>query len=212
MTFSDRRFRVIAAFVGINLLLVVVGWVAVIAPQRSAAATAAAAAQVAQSQLGALQPGSSQGRPSHQPAINTSCIYKLDTALPSQSDITNLLFELQRVAKVSGVKVTGVSPQAASATASGYTVLPINLNLDGSYFAVTTFLHNLRTLVHSGGACPAAKGPLFGVTAVSFSGTEPNGNVPATAGIDAYYYGVTAGAAAPVSPTATDTTTTTTGG
>ena len=211
MTFSDRRFRLIAAFAGINILLVVAGWIAVVAPQRSAAATAAAAAQVAESQLDALQPGSSSGPPNQHPTVHTSCIYKLDTALPSQADMTNLLFELQRVGKASGVKITGITPQTASATASGYTVLPINLTLDGNYFAVTRFLHDLRALVPAGGACPAAKGPLFAVTSVAFSGIEPNGNVPATAGIDAFYYGVTAGATAPVSPAATDTTTTTGG-
>jgi len=210
MTLSSRRFRLIAAFVGINILLVVVGWVAVIAPQRSAAATAAAAAHLAQSQLGALQPGSSHG-PGQKPTVHTSCIYKLDTALPSQADQAGVLFELQRVAKASGVKVLGVSPQTAAATASGYTAQPINLDLDGSYFAVTRFLHNLRMLVPAGGACPAARGPLFAVTAVSFSGTEPDGDAPATAGIEAFYYGVTAGATAPVTPAATDTTTTTGG-
>lgn len=211
MTLSSRRFRLIAAFVGINILLVVVGWIAVIAPQRHAAATAAVAAQLAQTQLAQSQPGSSHGPSQQQPTVHSSCVYKLDTALPSQADQAAVLFELQHVAKSSGVKLQGVSPQTAEAMASGYTVQPINLTLDGSYFAVTRFLRNLRTLVSTGGACPAAKGPLFGVTNVSFSGMEPNGNVPVTAGIEAFYYGVTAGATAPVSPTATDTTTTTGG-
>jgi hypothetical protein len=210
MMLSSRRFRLIAAFIGINLLLVVVGWVAVVAPQRSAAATAATAAQLAQSQLGALQPGSSHG-PGRQPAVHTSCLYRLDTALPSQADQAAVLFQLQRVAKVSGVKLQGVSPQTAQAMGSGYTVQPINLTLEGSYFAVTQFLRNLRSLVPAGGACPVAKGPLFAVTAVSFSGTGPNGATPVTAGIEAFYYGVTAGATAPATPAATNTTTTTGG-
>ena len=210
MTLSNRRFRLIAAFAGINILLVVVGWVAVIAPQQNAAATAATAAQVAQSQLDAFQHGSSHG-PNQQPTVHTSCIYRLDTALPSQADMTSLLFELERVAKASGVKLMGISPQTAQAMASGYTVVPITLNLDGTYFAVTRYLHDLRTLVPAGGACPAAKGPLIAVTTVAFSGTGPHGDAPATAGINAFYYGVTAGATAPVSPTGTDTTTTTGG-
>lgn len=210
MTASSRQFRLIAAIVGINLLLVLIGWFAIIGPQRSAAATAAANAQLAQSQLDALRPGGSGGQVS-QPKVQTSCIYKLDTALPSRADETNLLFELQRVAAASGVKVLGVSPQPAQAMTGGYTVLPVSLSLDGSYFAVTQFLHSLRTLVPAGGNCPVATGPLFAVTSVSFSGTEPNGNIPATAGIEAFYYGVTAGATAPVDPTATDTTTTTGG-
>lgn len=210
MTLSSRQFRLIAAFVGLNLVLVLVGWVAVVAPQRHAAATAAASAQLVQNQLDAYRPGSSGG-PVTQPKVHTSCLYRLDTALPSQADQPNLLFELQRVATGSKVKVLGISPQPAQAMTGGYTVVPINLTLDGSYYAVTQFLHNLRALVSKGGGCPAAKGSLFAVTSVTFSGVEPNGNVPATAGIEAFYYGVTAGATAPVDPTATDTTTTTGG-
>jgi hypothetical protein len=210
MNLSDRRFRLIAALVGINILLIVVGWVALVSPQRHDAATAAASALLAQTQLATLQPGSAQ-HPTPQPAVHTSCIYKLNTALPSQADTPNLIFELQRVAKVSGVKLLGISPQPAQATASGYTVEPINLSLDGKYYAMTQFLHNLRTLVSAGGKCPTAKGPLYSVTAVSISGVGTSGDAPATASIDAFYYGVTAGATAPAPPTTTDTTTTTGG-
>ncbi len=210
MSFSDRRFRLIAGFAALNIVLVVIGWVALVSPQRHDAATAAVATQLAQSQLGALNPGSSQ-HPAPQPAIHTSCIYKLNTALPSQADTPNLMFELQRVAKASHVKLLGISPQTAQAAASGYTVEPINLNLDGKYVAMTQFFHNLRMLVTAGAGCPAAKGPLFAVTSLSFSGVQPGGDAPATATIDAFYYGVTAGAAAPISTTATDTTTTTGG-
>lgn len=210
MTLSSRQFRLIAAFAGLNILLVVLGWVALVAPQRHAAATAAANLQLAQSQLDAFKPGSSHG-PTKQPVVHSSCIYKLDTALPSQPDQTDLIFELQRVAKASGVKILGISPQAAQALASGYTAQPINLSLNGSYFSVTRYLQSLRTLVSAGRGCPAARGPLFAVTSVSFSGAGTSANVPATAGIEAFYYGVTAGATAPVDPTATDTTTTTGG-
>src|SRR5207342_456054 len=103
--------------------------------------TAATAALLAQNQLGSLNPGSSSDGPAKQPAVHSSCVYKLDTALPSQADTPNLMFELQHVAKVSGVKLLGISPQPAQATANGYTVVPINLNLDGRYYAVTQYLH-----------------------------------------------------------------------
>ena len=57
-----------------------------------------------------------------------------------------------------------------------------------------------------------AHGPLFAVTSVTFSpGTGKGHEVPATVGLQAFYYGVTAGASAPASTTDTDTTTTTGG-
>ena len=209
MTLSSRQIRLIAAFAGINVALVVGGWVALVSPQRHDASAAAASAQAVQSQIDNLKTGSPTQGPTTQPAIHTSCIYKLNTALPSHADQPGLLLELQQVAKASGVKLLGVSPLQPAAVAAGYTVEPINVNLDGSYFAVTHFLHNLRTLVAGGDGCPVARGPLFSVTSVSFSGTGSNGNATATAGIEAFYYGVTAGATAP--PSTTDTTTTTGG-
>jgi len=210
MTLTTRQIRLIAAFAGINVLLVVVGWMALVAPQRHNASTAAASAQQAQTQLATLLgQGSRSHGPIKQPAIHTSCLYTLDTALPSEADTPGLILELQQVAKASGVKIVGISPQAATAAPTGYTVEPINLQLDGSYYEVTGFLRNLRTLVSAGKGCPVAKGPLFAVTSVTFSGAGADGDAPATAGIEAFYYGVTAGAAPPVSTT--DTTTTTTG-
>ncbi len=211
MTLSSRQIRLIAIFAVVNVVLVVAGWAEVISPQRHAAATAAASAQSVQSQIDALHTGGHTKVPTKQPAIHTSCIYKLDTALPSQADQPGLLLELQAVAKASHVRILGISPQTATAIAAGYTAQPINLNLDGSYFDVTRFLYNLRTLVSKGNGCPVAKGPLFAVSSVTFSGTEPDGDSPATAGIEAFYYGVAAGASAPVS-TDTSSTTTTTGG
>lgn len=209
MALSTRQLRLIAVFAGINVLLIVGGWVALVSPQRHDASTAAAGAQLAQSQLDTLlgRGSGSDPAPIKQPAIHTSCLYKLDTALPSQEHQPDLLLEINRVARSSGVEVASISPQAAAATAMGYTVVPINLSLNGSYFAVTRFLHNLRTLVADHKGCPVANGPTFGVTSVALTqGTAKNAET-ATVGIAAYYYGVTGGAAAPVS--ATDTTTTT---
>ncbi|HEY2353921.1 MAG TPA: type 4a pilus biogenesis protein PilO [Gaiellaceae bacterium] len=213
MSLSKRQIRLIAIFAGINVLLIVAGWMMLVSPQRHDAATAAASALLAQNQLDTSLgqgPGSGSHGPVKQPPINTSCLYKLDTALPSRADQTNLLFELNRVAKSSGVTVISISPQAAQATALNYTVVPVNLSLNGSYFSVTRFLHNLRSLVSDPNGCPVANGPAFGVTSVAMTPGADKDEAPATVSIAAYYYGVTGGATPPASPT--DTTTTTTGG
>src|SRR6478609_7607681 len=99
MTLSSRQFRLIAAFAGINIAVVVGGWVAVVSPQRHDAAAAAASALAVQSQIDNLKVGNPSQGPTKQPAIHTSCIYKLNTALPSQADQAGLLLELQQVAK-----------------------------------------------------------------------------------------------------------------
>ena len=106
------------------------------------------------------------------------------------------------------MSVIGISPQVGQATTTGYTVVPINLTVNGSYFHLTGFLRNLRMLVRQHGGCPRAKGQLFAVASVAFS-SSGSAVSSATVGIQAFYYGVTAGATPPVDPTTTDTTTTT---
>ena len=200
MTLSTRQIRLIAAFVGANLLLVLVGWFAVVSPQRDAAAAAAAQAQQAQTELDVLN-GQVSGGPTKQPTIHTAGIYALDTALPSQADQPNLLLELDRVAKVSGVKILGISPQPATATLGGYTVVPMSLSVEGSYFEVTGFLRNLRMLVSEHDGRLIANGPLFAATSLSFISGQEEGDAPAQVGLQVFYYGTTAGAAAPASTT-----------
>jgi hypothetical protein len=212
MTLSTRRFRLIAAFAGLNILLVVVGWMALVAPQRQAAAAAAAKQQAAQTQLETLVGGDSGSHgPTKQPAIHTAKLYTLDTALPAQGDQPGLLLELSRLATASGIHLLSISPQAAQANPGGYTVVPINLNLNGTYFKLTGFLQTLRLLVSEQHGRVIANGPLFGVTSVAFSPGTNKHDATATVGLDAFYYGVTAGAAPPANTMATDTTTTTGG-
>lgn len=208
MTLSARQIRRIAAIAGVNILLVVGGWMALISPQRHDAAKAAAKTQLAQNELADLLGTNSKGGPTTQPVIHTADIYALDTALPSQPDQPDLLFELDRVAAASRVKIIGLSPQTGQAMASGYTVVQINLQLAGTYYHLTDFLGNLRTLVSERRGHLIANGPLFSVTSGALAPTT-NGDAPATVQLDAYYYGVTAGATAPASTT--DTTTTTSG-
>ncbi len=210
MTTRQRRFAIFAA---LNLLLLVVGWFALISPQRHDAAAAAAQEQVVQSQIAALTV-SSQGS-NKRPAIHTADLYALDTALPSQLDEPDLLFELDRLAAASDVKILSITPQAAQAATANYTVQPINLSLSGDYFQLTGFLRKLRVLVSDHHGRLIANGPLFAVTAVALApGESDEGNAHvevATVGLAAYYYGFVGGAAPPAVTTDT-TTTTTTGG
>lgn len=208
------RQRQLAVFAALNVLILVIGWFALVAPQRSNAASASAQQQDVQSRLAALT-GASQS-PTTQPAIHTSDLYALDTALPSQEDQPDLLFEIDRLAKASDVEVMGVTPQALQATTS-YTVRPINIQLSGSYFRLTRFLRSVRILVSERQGRLIANGPLFAVTSVAVTpattstakGTKIQGET-ANVGLAAFYYGIVGGVA-PSSTTTTDTTTTTGG-
>lgn len=201
------RHRLLAAFAAANLLLIVAGWFMLVAPQRQAAAATAAQEQAVQTELAAL---SGTSGPTKQPAIHTSDLYALDTALPSQEDQPDMLFELDRLTKASGVAILGISPQAGLGTSTGYTVVPINLQLSGSYFHLTDFLHRLRMLVTRQHGRLIANGPLFAVTSVTLAPGSKKGEELASVGVATFYYGTVAGATAP--PVVDTTTTNTTGG
>jgi len=207
----NARNRNLVAFAVINVAILVGGWFMLVSPQRNDAATTAAQEQVVMSQLAALT-----GKPQHPapaPAIHTSDLYALGTALPSQVDQPDLLFELDRLAQTNDVKILNLTPQTPTMASSSLSVQPINLSLAGSYFHVTGFLRSLRVLVSDRGGRLVANGPLFAVTSVSLApGTSDDGTAKAevaTVGMAAYYYGAIAGATPPPS---TDTTTTSTTG
>jgi len=211
----SSRQRQFAVFAALNILILVVGWFALISPQRHDAASAATQEQVVLNELSALTGPAHVSHEQQQPAIHTSDLYVLDTALPSHVDQTDLLFELDQLATAADVKVLGISPQAPQAATTNYTVQPINLSLSGSYFNLTRFLRSLRILVSEHHGRLIANGPLFAVTSVSFSPGETSDGTgkgeAATVSLAAYYYGIVGGAAPPVDTTTTDTTTTTGG-
>jgi len=209
MTSRQRR---LAIFGGLNIALVVLGWVVLISPQRSDAASATAKEQLVQTQLAALTSGNPKG-PTKQPAIHTSDIYTLDTALPSQVDQPELLLELDQLATASSVKILSLAPQTPTAV-TGYTIQPITLSLSGNYFQLTGFLRSLRLLVSEHQGHLIANGPLFAVTSVGLapgqSAAKTGKSEVATVSMAAYYYGTVGGATPPA--TTTDTTTTSTTG
>ncbi|MDX6480132.1 MAG: Pilus assembly protein PilO [Gaiellaceae bacterium] len=231
MTMRQRR---LAAFAAFNLLLIVGGWMMLVSPQRHDAAAASAQAEQMQTKLTALE--ISAKSPSRPPAVHTSGLYGLDTALPAQLDEPDLLFELDRMAAASGVQILGITPQPAQAAPANYTILPLNLQLNGKYAHLTQFLRTLRQLVGKHNGQLVANGPLFAVTGLAFTPATPGASnlsvqlptsdspslvplaestdhgVNATVTLAAFYYGYVEGALAPSVATDTTTTDTTTSG
>jgi hypothetical protein len=205
------RQRQLAIFAVINLAIVAGGWTMLISPQRSHASAAAAQEQLVQNELAQLTSGGPT-RPVKQPTIHTADLYALGTALPSQLDQPDLLFELDQVATESGVKIINISPQTPVA-GNNFTVQPLNLSVNGTYFQLTSFIKKLRLLVSDKQGHLIANGPLFAVTSVALapgqSSAQSKTGESATVGLAAYYYGMVGGASAPA---ATDTTTTSTTG
>ena len=107
-----------------------------------------------------------------------------------------ILLELSRIADETGIRFKSITPQAALPIAA-YQVVPIDVAFDGSFYALSDFLFRLRTLVTVRRGELHAAGRLFSVASVDFS--ESDRGFPllaATLKLNAYVYGLDAGAAA----------------
>lgn len=144
------------------------------------------------------------------PTINVADIYKLQTAMPSETDMPDLLLELDQTAKAAGVQLQSIQPGVSSSSTpnAGYSTVPISMSAVGSFYSVTDLLYRLRDLVYVRGGALEANGRIFTVNSVSLS---PNGKtVTASITVDTYVYGATSSSPAAVPPGITSTTGTTT--
>ena len=147
------------------------------------------------------------------PKIQIADVYRLAKAMPAKTDMPDLLLELSQLARDTGISFDSISPQAPVAVGS-YTVLPISVTFNGTFYDLADLLYRLRSLVNVHAGRLDATGRLFTVDTLSF-GESPLKfpRIQASLVIDAYVYGGSAAPAAPVAtpiPTSTDTTSTST--
>ena len=211
-----NRHATIALIVGGDILLLLLGWVLLVSPQRTNAASIAKATQAAQSQIveaqNALQLAQHPVIPK-QPAIRTANLYQLAKAMPSTTDMPDLLLEIDAIARAAGVTVGLISPGLAQPViGQPYSSVQIQLSFYGNYYQLTDLLYRLRTLVAVEDGQFAASGRLLAVSQIGmtpFKGSVLNTTIT----ISAYIYApaaATAGTVTPAAPASTDTTGSTT--
>jgi type IV pilus assembly protein PilO len=155
------------------------------------------------------------------PKIRIADVYRLAKAMPSQTDMPDLMLELSQLARDTGIRFDTITPQPVVPLGS-YSVLPISLTFNGTFYDLADLLYRLRSLVEVHAGALDATGRLFAVDTLSF-GESPLKfpRIQATLVIDAFIYGsggatsttpVTPGAASTTSTTSTTTTGTTTTG
>jgi Pilus assembly protein, PilO len=142
------------------------------------------------------------------PKIRVADVYRLAKAMPSTTDMPDLVLELSQLARDTGIRFDSISPQAAVPIGS-YTVLPISLTFNGTFYDLADLLYRLRSLVNVHGGRLDATGRLFTVDTLSF-GESPLKfpRIQATLVVDAFVYGAIG---TPAGTTPAPSTTTTTG-
>ena len=138
-------------------------------------------------------------------AIRVADLVRLAKAMPDEPDMPGIILELNSAATAAGVTFSAIQP-GTPAAGNGYTVVPISLTFDGSYYELTELLFHLRNLVTVRDGVLDASGRLLTVDAVSLQeGVDKFPQVEAVLTVSAYQYGVDASSLAPSGTTAVTT-------
>ena len=204
------------ALIGLALLAVLVvaaaGYFMLVKPQGAKLKQLKADQQTAQSSLDSYHQKVLAARSA--PKIRIADVYRLAKAMPSSADMPDVVLELSQLARDTGIRFDSISPQPAIVIGS-YTVLPISVTFNGTFYDLADLLYRLRSLVGVHAGQLDATGRLFSVDTLSF-GESPLQfpRIEATLVIDAYVYGAVTtpagGTPTPAPPPTTDTTATTT--
>ena len=70
-------------------------------------------------------------------------LLRAEKSLPGSMDTANFLAEIEKEARVAGVRLTGVKP-GAIVDRAGYREMPVEITVEGNYFATLSFLKKLE--------------------------------------------------------------------
>ena len=203
----------VALVAAVLLLVVVLGWFAVISPKRSTAAslkkqTAAVQAEIARNASSAFTQAL--------PAVRSASVFSLTQAMPTKLNTPGVILTLNALAADSGLSFDSIQQggstavsSATAATTDPFAAQPINVQFTGSYYNLLAFLQRMRNLVRVENGRLFTAGRLFDVTNVTLAeGRKKWPQVQATLTINEF---VPQALALPTSTTTGTTSTTTTG-
>jgi Tfp pilus assembly protein PilO len=204
------QFAIVA---GVLVLVLGIGYFALIAPKRSTAASLKKQTAAVQAEIAANK---SSGFTQAAPAVRSASVFALTQAMPTSLDTPDVVLTLNQLAHESGLSFDEIAPQPPSATPTASTdpfaVQPITVRFSGSYYSLLTFLQRMRNLVRVQNGRLFTAGRLFDVTDVAFSqGQQGWPQIGATLTIDEFVPQASS-TTTPVTSdtTSTDTTSTTT--
>jgi Tfp pilus assembly protein PilO len=164
--------------------VVLVGWFAVVSPQRSKAAELQGKIDESHSALALAETLNNGG----QKKATAKEARALVRAMPDQARMSQILRQLSGAAKSTRVRVNSVTP-SANAPLTGYEAIPMTVLVEGRYLGITNFLGKLRTQVRAAGEQVRAKGRLYSVDHIQFTGNPDGQLLQATITLNAYKYG-----------------------
>lgn len=185
-----------------GLLLGLLGYVALVAPQKSRAHSLDVQLTVAQIALVAAHQEPSKPAP-----VRASDIFRLTKAMPDSNDMPGILRHLSRLARASAVSLDTVRPSPQIPLTQGYAALPVAVSVSGKFAAVSKFLELLRRQAAVTKGRLLVDGRLFVANQIALTSTDGT-SVSATLNLDAFVYGGAPPSAPAGPPGAAGTTTT----
>jgi hypothetical protein len=187
-----------------GLLVGLLGYLALVAPQKSAASHLDLELAAVQTQIAAAHV-----KPPKPPSAQAVDIFRLTKAMPDSPDVAGILRDLTRMARASSVTIDNVKPSAVIPLTEGYGALPLAVTVTGKFGAVSAFLQRMQEQVSVGKKGRLrVDGRLFVANDVQIT-TVDSHSVSAALTLAAFNYGV-APPPAPVGPTGAEGATTTT--
>jgi Tfp pilus assembly protein PilO len=202
----------IALVSGLLVVVLGIGYFAMIAPKRSTAASLKQQTAAVQAQIAANR---STGFQQALPAVRSASVFALTQAMPTKLDTPDVILTLNQLAHESGLSFDQISPQGAAAstvaTTDPFAVEAITVRFSGSYYSLLTFLQRARNLVRVQNGKLFTAGRLFDVSNINFAqGQKGWPQVSATLTINEFVPQAAPAIAPATTGSPTDTTSTTT--
>jgi Tfp pilus assembly protein PilO len=183
---SSSRFTssprvLVFALVGTLLVLAGATWFLLVAPKRTQESNIASQLQEAQSTLKA-----SQHIAHHRTSVPLQALAAA-RALPGSLEMPKVLIDLNRVATADHVTLESITPQAPVAY-TAFEAAPFTLIVDGRFFAIEKFLHDLREQVQANANGIRSTGRFFDVQSVSFASGTAAPLLAVTLDMNVFYY------------------------
>ena len=179
----------IALTVAVAAAIGAAGWFLLVSPQRSKAADLQVQTDAVQGQI-TVRRAALASQPRIRLDARASDLYRLTKAVPDRTDMSGVIFTLDRLAQGAGVSLQSIAP-AQEILGQGYNLQPLNVVVQGRYGDLSTFLNGVRKLVTVRRGKLDAHGRLFSVESVRL--TESTGDakfpvVAATLTINSFVY------------------------
>jgi type IV pilus assembly protein PilO len=194
----------IGVIVGGILVFGLAAWFFLVHPQSGKVSSLKRQSQDVQEKIDAYHQQVAAARSA--PKIEVADVYRLAKAMPTKTDMPDVVLELSQLARDTGISFDSISPQPLAAVSS-YSVLPISVTFNGNFYNLADFLYRMRSLVTVHAGQLDATGRLFSVDTLAFNqGAKKFPQIQATLVIDAFVYSSAPASAPAATPPATTTT------